>query len=132
MPISSGTSAPSRTKRARDHHYTAGSCVVHSSEYSVSPHMCCCGSPSGSSSGDPGDTTRPRHGIERTIPDRRPRARGVSMDLAVWLNFISPDGPCFDPAVLPIPGSPVALSMIEALVDEHVKQHDEITVLEIG
>src|SRR5262245_26125371 len=54
------------------------------------------------------------------------------MDLDCWLNFISPDGPCFDPAVLPIPGSPVALSMIEALVDEHVKQRDETRVLEIG
>jgi hypothetical protein len=44
------------------------------------------------------------------------------MDLGCWLNFISPDGPCFDLATLPIPGSPVALSMIEALVEERVKR----------
>src|SRR5262245_31082611 len=55
------------------------------------------------------------------------------MDLDVWLNFISPEGPCFDPATLPIPGSPVALSMIEALVESYVKQpHEEIRVLEVG
>ena len=54
------------------------------------------------------------------------------MELGCWLNFISPDGPCFDLATLPIPGSPVALSMIEALVEEKVKRRAGIRVLEIG
>src|SRR5262249_4045729 len=54
------------------------------------------------------------------------------MELGCWLNFISPDGPCFDVATLPIPGSPVALSMIEALVEEKVKRRAGIRVLEIG
>ena len=55
------------------------------------------------------------------------------MDLSTWLNFISPGGPCFDLATLPIPGSPVSLAMIDALVEAHVKPRgDEVTVLEIG
>jgi len=55
------------------------------------------------------------------------------MDLDVWLNFISPTGPCFDSATLPIPGSPVALSMIDALVEAYVARHQEkIRVLEVG
>src|SRR5215813_4847845 len=54
------------------------------------------------------------------------------MDLGCWLNLISPDGPCFDLATLPIPGSPMGLSMIEALVEEKVKRRDGIRVLEIG
>src|SRR5262245_5628261 len=55
------------------------------------------------------------------------------MDLSAWLNFISPGGPCFDLATLPIPGSPVSLAMIDALVEAHVKPRgDDITILEIG
>jgi predicted O-methyltransferase YrrM len=56
------------------------------------------------------------------------------MDLAVWLNFISPSGPCFDPKTLPIPGSPCSLAMIDALVERHVdrSRQREIRVLEIG
>jgi hypothetical protein len=54
------------------------------------------------------------------------------MDLGVWLNFLSPDGPCFDLATLPIPGSTVSLSMIEGLVESHVRGPQAVRVLEIG
>jgi predicted O-methyltransferase YrrM len=55
------------------------------------------------------------------------------MDLSVWLNFTSPAGLCFDLATVPIPGSPVSLSMIDALVEAHVgPRREEVTVLEIG
>lgn len=55
------------------------------------------------------------------------------MDLDVWLNFISPTGPCFDPATLPIPGNPVSLAMIDALVERYVTEPtQEIRVLEVG
>ncbi len=55
------------------------------------------------------------------------------MDLGIWLNFTSPRAPCFDVATVPIPGSPVSLSMIDALVETHVRpRHEEVRVLEIG
>jgi len=54
------------------------------------------------------------------------------MDLGIWLNFLSPGGPCFDPATLPIPGSPVSLSMIEGLVETQVRGPKAVRVLEIG
>src|SRR5207253_3660603 len=72
----------------------------------------------------------------RVARAERPRTfafGGEPMDLDVWLNFISPDGPCFDSATLPIPGSPVALSMIDALVEGYVpRSGEEIRVLEVG
>jgi len=55
-------------------------------------------------------------------------------DLIEWLNFLAPDGPCFDPSVLPVPGSPVSLAMIDAIVEVYVARAPAtpIRVLEIG
>src|SRR5262249_45136828 len=95
---------------ARNHHCTGRSCVASSCGFSASQPICACGSRSGSSSGDP----------------------GKAMDLGICLNFLSPEGPCFDQATLPIPGSPVSLSMIDGLVETQVRGPKAVRVLEIG
>src|SRR5262249_1509498 len=89
----------------------------------------------GTQHGPPPVRPRPETRREGRGHDLRPvpATNGTVMDLSAWLNFISPGGPCFDLATLPIPGSPVSLAMIDALVESHVKPRgDEITILEIG
>lgn len=58
-------------------------------------------------------------------------------DLTAWLNFLSPEGPCLDYGVTPIPGSPVSLSMIDAICEHYVCQNKPrssgpLRVLEVG
>src|SRR5262245_3548541 len=80
-------------------------------------------------------TVQSRSTSPRTRTRSTPCSSGErhTMDLSTWLNFVSPGGPCFDLATLPIPGSPVSLAMIDALVEAHVRSRgDEITILEIG
>jgi predicted O-methyltransferase YrrM len=54
------------------------------------------------------------------------------MFLGAWLNHITPDGPCFDPSVNPIPGSPVPLCLIDALAKSRAVGKHTVRVLEIG
>lgn len=55
-------------------------------------------------------------------------------DLGAWLNFISPDGPCFDSALNPIPGPGTSLCMIDSMMEYYLQRSRTlpIRVLEIG
>jgi predicted O-methyltransferase YrrM len=55
------------------------------------------------------------------------------MDLTAWLNFTSRRRACFDPVTAPIPGSPVPLSMLDALVERHIEPRGRsVNLLQIG